>query len=265
MAILRIKDENGNIQEILAIKGRDGKDGKDGDDYILTEADKQEIANLIPGGGGGGTLDLSGVLEFKKATDADVNDFSNPDKLAKSVLMWTPETYDDIGDSGAFVFSYGDSSFGMYSQIAVGTEGNVYIRSANDNFAEWHCVNDEKYCIKTDFETFVADVNDIFDSHSETLNDHTEALGNRVEKIDFPSGVDGSIKGLVYVVGTDNVQTSRQLKVNLSPDSIPYRDNSGNFYVNTPKGDKYCANKQYVDEAIATLRAELINGDEESY
>jgi hypothetical protein len=35
MAILKVRDANGNVQEILAIKG---------EDYVLTEADKQEIA-----------------------------------------------------------------------------------------------------------------------------------------------------------------------------------------------------------------------------
>jgi hypothetical protein len=35
MAILKIRDANGTVQEILAIKGND---------YVLTDADKQEIA-----------------------------------------------------------------------------------------------------------------------------------------------------------------------------------------------------------------------------
>ena len=39
--ILRIRDADGNIQEILAIKGNDGKD------YVLTEADKREIAEMV--------------------------------------------------------------------------------------------------------------------------------------------------------------------------------------------------------------------------
>lgn len=56
MAILKIKDANGNVQEILAIKGEDGKDGQPGKDgvdgqpgkdYVLTEADKQEIADIV--------------------------------------------------------------------------------------------------------------------------------------------------------------------------------------------------------------------------
>lgn len=38
MAILKIKDAQGNVQEILAIKGSD---------YVLTDADKQEIANIV--------------------------------------------------------------------------------------------------------------------------------------------------------------------------------------------------------------------------
>ena len=39
--ILRIRDGNGNVQEVLAIRGEDGKD------YVLTEKDKQEIAAMI--------------------------------------------------------------------------------------------------------------------------------------------------------------------------------------------------------------------------
>lgn len=38
--ILRVKDADGNIQEIIAIKG---------EDYVLTEADKQEIAEMVVG------------------------------------------------------------------------------------------------------------------------------------------------------------------------------------------------------------------------
>ena len=50
IGILRIKDENGEWQEIQAIKGTpgiDGKDGRDGVDYVLTQADKQEIAGMV--------------------------------------------------------------------------------------------------------------------------------------------------------------------------------------------------------------------------
>lgn len=46
MAIVKIRDANGNVQEVLAIKGEDGKD------YVLTEADKKEIADMINAGSG---------------------------------------------------------------------------------------------------------------------------------------------------------------------------------------------------------------------
>lgn len=39
--ILRVRDENGNYIPIPAIKGEPGKD------YVLTDEDKQEIANLV--------------------------------------------------------------------------------------------------------------------------------------------------------------------------------------------------------------------------
>jgi hypothetical protein len=41
MAILKIRDANGNVQEIPVIKGDKG------DDYVLTDADKQEIAEIV--------------------------------------------------------------------------------------------------------------------------------------------------------------------------------------------------------------------------
>ena len=41
--ILRIRDANGNVQEILSIKGDKG------DDYVLTRSDKEEIADIMIG------------------------------------------------------------------------------------------------------------------------------------------------------------------------------------------------------------------------
>ena len=41
MHILRVRDKDGKWANIPAIKG------KDGEDYVLTEADKEEIANLV--------------------------------------------------------------------------------------------------------------------------------------------------------------------------------------------------------------------------
>jgi hypothetical protein len=66
MPILKIKDAEGNIQEILAIKGDPGAQGEKGpqgevgpkgdpgENYILTEKDKREIASMIEPGSGGG-------------------------------------------------------------------------------------------------------------------------------------------------------------------------------------------------------------------
>lgn len=41
MALLKIRDANGNVQEIVAIRGNDGKD------YVLTDDDKREIAEMV--------------------------------------------------------------------------------------------------------------------------------------------------------------------------------------------------------------------------
>ena len=46
MAILRIRDENGQVREIVALKGEKGADGNVSFDE-LTDAQKEELASLI--------------------------------------------------------------------------------------------------------------------------------------------------------------------------------------------------------------------------
>ena len=46
MSILKIRDKNGNVKEILALKGDKGNKGDKGESYVLTDADKQEIAEM---------------------------------------------------------------------------------------------------------------------------------------------------------------------------------------------------------------------------
>ena len=43
--IVTLTDKDGNIKEIPALRGEKGEPGND---YILTENDKQEIANMVP-------------------------------------------------------------------------------------------------------------------------------------------------------------------------------------------------------------------------
>lgn len=51
--VLRFRDNDGNIVSVPAIKGEKGdtgakgEQGEKGDSYILTEADKTEIANIV--------------------------------------------------------------------------------------------------------------------------------------------------------------------------------------------------------------------------
>lgn len=47
MAILKIRDSDGNVQEILALQGEKGDKGDAGNNYVLTDADKQEIAEMV--------------------------------------------------------------------------------------------------------------------------------------------------------------------------------------------------------------------------
>lgn len=65
------------------VNGIDGKDGVDGKDYILTDADKQEIAAMVEvtGGGEGGKdsffIDFTNATGDNQACDADMLEFIN--------------------------------------------------------------------------------------------------------------------------------------------------------------------------------------------
>lgn len=52
--------------------GKDGIDGKDGKDYVLTDADKQEIAGMIEVPGGGGESKSYYIANVNNLTDADI-------------------------------------------------------------------------------------------------------------------------------------------------------------------------------------------------
>lgn len=46
-AILRVRQEDGTVIEIPAIVGPKGDPGENGEDYVLTDADKEEIATAV--------------------------------------------------------------------------------------------------------------------------------------------------------------------------------------------------------------------------
>lgn len=48
--ILRIRNAQGQWEEVPVIRGKDGapgKDGKSGEDYVITEADYDNIADIV--------------------------------------------------------------------------------------------------------------------------------------------------------------------------------------------------------------------------
>ncbi len=71
MSILRIRDAQGNVQEILAIRGEKG------DSYKLTEQDKQEIAGMVPSGGCGDEL-----LNYYNKDEVDEKIYFLDDRVA---------------------------------------------------------------------------------------------------------------------------------------------------------------------------------------
>ena len=97
MAILKIRDSNGNIQEILAIKGDKG------DSYILTEADKMEIASMVA------SLMASPVNEDNESHEAVIINFSIEDFQfqAEEGMTWREWVNSEYNSEGACVYNEG--------------------------------------------------------------------------------------------------------------------------------------------------------------
>ena len=82
---------------------------------------------------------------------------------------------------------------------------------------------------------------------------------NYVEQIEYNS-TDGSLQGRVYIVDRNNTQTSRELRITSTAESIPVRNANGNFYVGMPRLDYECTPKKYVDDLIKGIEDRLAAG-----
>lgn len=81
MALLKIRDANGNVQEVFALRGND---------YVLTDADKREIAALIPSNG---TIDLSAYA--LKTEIPDVSEFMTEEQVLALIQANMPVNGDE--------------------------------------------------------------------------------------------------------------------------------------------------------------------------
>ena len=72
-----------------------------------------------------------------------------------------------------------------------------------------------------------------------------------------PNGNDGTYWGVVYAKSYENKEVAFPVANQNRNYTIPIREHNGNFYVGTPKNTWHCANKGYVDDLIAELRAEI--------
>lgn len=100
MAILKIRDSNGNIQEILAIKGDKG------DSYVLTEADKMEIANMVA------SLVALPANEDNGSHEAVIINFSIEDFQfqAEEGMTWLEWVNSEYNTEGACVYNEGEDT-----------------------------------------------------------------------------------------------------------------------------------------------------------
>ena len=127
MAILKIRDANGNVQEILSIKGEDGKDGKDGvdgqpgKDYVLTEADKQEIANII--------MSSMVLAVDTDAIDDHIADKNNPHGVSCSQIGAVTQT--ELANAVASALNNASIAYVGSAAPAsdLGKDGDIYIVS----------------------------------------------------------------------------------------------------------------------------------------
>lgn len=127
MAIIKIRDADGNVQEVLAIKGEpgkdgaNGKDGVDGKDYVLTEADKQEIANMISSG-------MVSVVDTE-AVDAHIADKNNPHNVTCEQIGAVTQT--EL--NAAVTTALNNANIAYVGSAApandVGKDGDIYIVS----------------------------------------------------------------------------------------------------------------------------------------
>lgn len=129
MAILKIRDAEGNVQEIAAIKGNDGKDGKVPSSYLAC------FAELI-GFSGIGIIDNTAIHVDRRTTknytnghwfgneqtgEDNISSFFNYFGLSKSAVKnkykkaetvtWTPKVGDKVVVDGT-VYGNGDGSGG---------------------------------------------------------------------------------------------------------------------------------------------------------
>lgn len=152
MSVLKFRNnETGEWQEIVTIKGDpgapgqdgapgrdgiDGKDGADGKDYVLTDADKQEIAGMIdvPGGGGGGGSDWTVTTDAWNGNlygAKEVLVHCRDSESSNSVITTSYVVLDTcLGDSAYvnFLLPYFDSEeWWYYSGSGIQTSGNFYV------------------------------------------------------------------------------------------------------------------------------------------
>lgn len=109
--------------------GKDGKDGKDGSDYILTEEDKKEIADMVEvEGGSGGTTDYNNLRNKPLINGYVLMNNQNGQALGLLDLNQGKENRFKaiaINDSGQ-VEPMENASFGQVVTLALTTGGSWY-------------------------------------------------------------------------------------------------------------------------------------------
>lgn len=128
MAILRIKDEYGNVHEVLALRGEKGDPG-----YVLTDADKEEIAGIVKGSDSNQTVSehstASGYNTIAGCKAFTVREVTNKSK-SKLVTLTVP---------ASILASYDTSTFRLRIQFShiVNTDTTFSIKGADGNSQNW--------------------------------------------------------------------------------------------------------------------------------
>lgn len=212
MAILKIRDEQGNVIDIPAIKGKDGKTPIKGVDY-LNEADMQEIAQTVSD-----MIDVPTVPGWAKEPNKPT--YTASEVGAADAEHNHDDAYDAKGSAEAAVGSaneYTDASMGVFEESMSSLLRNLMVMLYGEE--NWVRIEEGEVLSVPDLAApVVADHNNDESAHSnikeavESLTERLNALANSDDiTLDQLSEIVAYIKsnkGLIDSITTSKVSVS---------------------------------------------------------
>lgn len=165
--------------------GAPGKDGADGQDYVLTDADKQEIAGMVEVTGGGGSVEVDGTSIVKNG---------NTISLAAPVYKGTGDYSTAIGEG----FGVKSTAAGARAFAAVGgsAQGNISIAMGSKSKAS------QPYAIAIGNNLLTSDNSQMVVGRYNTQTGANFIIGNGTSNTDTRNAMEVDSNNQVYFPGT---------------------------------------------------------------